>query len=140
MDVKTGELLTLASTPTFDPNEFTAGISQENWDGLLKDPRKPLLDKCITGQYPPGSTVKMLVALAALEQGIVKPEDKFFCNGRHPFGDHVFHCWKPGGHGMQDLLGGIANSCDVYFYEIAEKLDVDPYRGNGHPFWPGRCL
>jgi len=125
IDVETGDLLSLASTPTFDPNEFTTGISQENWDALLKDPRKPLLDKCLTGQYPPGSTVKMLVALAALEQGVIKPDDEYFCNGRHPFGDRVFHCWKQGGHGRQDLLGGISNSCDVYFYEIAEKLDVD---------------
>ncbi|MEX0298246.1 MAG: penicillin-binding protein 2 [Kordiimonas sp.] len=125
MDVNTGELLALASSPSFDPNEFTGGISQENWQGLLGDPRKPLLNKCLSGQYPPGSTVKMLVALAALEQGIITPETEFYCNGRHPLGDHVFHCWRPAGHGMQNLLWGISNSCDVYFYEIAEKLDID---------------
>jgi penicillin-binding protein 2 len=125
IDIKTGEVLALASTPTYDPNEFTAGISQENWDGLLNDPRKPLMNKCLTGQYPPGSTIKMLVALAALEQGIIKPDTEFYCSGKHPLGDHTFHCWKKGGHGMQDLFGGISNSCDVYFYEIAEKLDID---------------
>lgn len=125
IDVRTGELLALASSPSYDPNEFTRGISQENYDGLLKDPRKPLLNKALTGQYPPGSTVKMLVALAALEQGIITPETEFFCNGKHRLGDHTFHCWQSRGHGMQNLYGGIANSCDVYFYEIAEKLDVD---------------
>jgi len=125
LDMETGELLALASAPTYDPNEFTRGISQENYDGLLNDPRNPLLNKCISGQYPPGSTVKMLVALAALEQGIITPETEFYCNGKHKLGDHTFHCWKKRGHGKLDLLGGIAHSCDVYFYEIAEKLDVD---------------
>lgn len=125
IDVKNGELLALASAPSFDPNEFTGGISQENWQGLLGDPRRPLTNKCIAGQYPPGSTIKMVVALAALEQGIIQPDTEFYCNGKHRLGDHTFHCWKRGGHGKQDLLGGIANSCDVYFYEIAELLDVD---------------
>jgi len=125
VDLETGELLALASAPTFDPNEFTRGISQENYDGLLNDPRKPLLNKCTSGQYPPGSTVKMLVALAALEQGVITPKTEFYCNGKHKLGQNTFHCWKKRGHGKLDLLGGISNSCDVYFYEIAEKLDID---------------
>jgi len=124
-DVTTGEILTLVSAPSFDPNEFTNGISQENWQGLLNDPRKPLLNKCLSGQYPPGSTIKMIVALAALEQGVITPDTKFYCNGKHKIGNHTFHCWKNHGHGSLDLLGGISNSCDVYFYEIAEKLDID---------------
>jgi len=124
-DVTTGEILTLVSAPSFDPNEFTNGISQENWQGLLNDPRKPLLNKCLSGQYPPGSTIKMIVALAALEQGVITPDTKFYCNGKHKIGNHTFHCWKKQGHGSLDLLGGISNSCDVYFYEIAEKLDID---------------
>jgi len=125
INVNNGELMALASSPTYDPNEFTRGISQENYNGLLHDPRKPLLNKSLTGQYPPGSTIKMLVALAALEQGVITPETEFYCNGKHRLGDHTFHCWQRRGHGKLDLLGGIANSCDVYFYEIAEKLDIE---------------
>ncbi len=125
MDVKNGDVLSLASAPTFDPNEFTSGISNANWNGLLNDPRKPLLNKCMTGQYPPGSTVKMVIALAALEQGIITPETKFFCNGKHRLGNNTFHCWQRRGHGHMDLLNAISNSCDIYFYEIAEKLDID---------------
>ncbi|WP_262691172.1 penicillin-binding protein 2 [Kordiimonas aestuarii] len=125
MDIRTGEILTMASAPTYDPNEFTRGISSENWNALLKDPRKPLINKCVTGQYPPGSTIKPVIALAALEHGVVKPETEYYCNGRHRLGNHTFNCWKPGGHGRLDLLGAIAHSCDVYFYKVAEDLDVD---------------
>ena len=126
MDVNSGELLAMASTPTFDPNEFTRGISQENYTGLLNDPRKPLLNKSISGQYPPGSTFKMIVALAALEQGVITPETEAYCNGKHRLGKQTFHCWKhPAGHGKVDLLKGIYQSCDIYFYKIAEKLDID---------------
>jgi penicillin-binding protein 2 len=125
IDIKTGEILALASTPTYDPNEFTKGISSQNWNSLLKDPRKPLVNKCVNGLYPPGSTVKMLMALSALEEGLVKPETEYYCNGRHRLGDNTFHCWKRGGHGKLDLVGAISNSCDVYFYELAEKMDID---------------
>lgn len=125
IDVKTGELLALASTPTYDPNEFTRGISSQNWNALLKDPRKPLVNKCVNGVYPPGSTVKMLMALSALEEGLVTPDTEYYCNGRHRLGNHTFHCWKRGGHGKLDLVGAISNSCDVYFYELAEKMDID---------------
>lgn len=125
IDLENGELVALASTPSYDPNEFTRGISQENYDGLLKDPRKPLLNKALTGQYPPGSTLKMVVALAALEQGVITMETTSYCNGKHRLGDHTFHCWQRRGHGKQDLLGGLSNSCDIYFYQLAEKLDID---------------
>ncbi|UTW54416.1 penicillin-binding protein 2 [Kordiimonas sp. SCSIO 12610] len=125
IDIKSGELLALASTPTYDPNEFTRGISSQNWNSLLKDPRKPLVNKCVNGLYPPGSTVKMLMALSALEEGLVTPDTEYYCNGRHRLGDNTFHCWKRGGHGKLDLVGAISNSCDVYFYELAEKMDID---------------
>ncbi len=125
MDIKSGEVLAMASAPTYDPNEFTRGISTENWNALLKDPRKPLINKCVTGQYPPGSTIKPVVALAALEHGIVKPETEYYCNGSHRLGNHTFNCWKRGGHGRLDLLGAVAHSCDVYFYKVAEELDID---------------
>lgn len=125
MDIASGDVLAMASSPGYDPNEFTRGISNANWQALLKDPRTPLLNKSVTGQYPPGSTIKMIVALAALEQGLITPETTYYCNGRHRLGDHTFHCWQNRGHGKLNLLEAIAKSCDVYFYEIAEKLDID---------------
>lgn len=125
MNAKTGEILSLASTPSFDPNEFTRGISNENWQALLKDPRKPLINKAVSGLYPPGSTVKPIIALAALEQGVVKEDTEHYCNGRHRFGNRTFRCWKRGGHGKLDLKGAISNSCDVYFYKIAEDLKIE---------------
>ncbi|WP_068307165.1 penicillin-binding protein 2 [Kordiimonas lacus] len=125
MNAKTGEILSLASTPSFDPNEFTRGISNENWQALLKDPRKPLINKAASGLYPPGSTVKPIIALAALEQGVVTEETEHYCNGRHRFGNRTFRCWKRGGHGKLDLKGAISNSCDVYFYKIAEDLSIE---------------
>ncbi len=125
MDIASGDVLAMASSPGYDPNEFTRGISNANWQALLKDPRAPLLNKSVTGQYPPGSTIKMVVALAALEQGLISPDTTYYCNGRHRLGDHTFHCWQNRGHGELNLLEAIAKSCDVYFYEIAEKLDID---------------
>ena len=124
MDAKTGEVLALASAPVFDPNEFSRGISTENWEALLKDPRKPLLNKGVTGQYPPGSTIKPIITLAALEQEVVVPETEHFCNGKHRFGNRTFHCWKKEGHGRLDLKGALSQSCDIYFYKIAEELDI----------------
>lgn len=125
MDIATGDVLAMASSPGYDPNEFTRGISNANWQALLKDPRTPLLNKSVSGQYPPGSTIKMIVALAAMEQGLISPETTFYCNGRHRLGNHTFHCWQNRGHGKLGLMDAIAKSCDVYFYEIAEKLDID---------------
>lgn len=125
LDIATGDILSMASSPGYDPNEFTRGISNANWQALLKDPRSPLLNKTVSGQYPPGSTIKMIVALAALEQGLITPETTFYCNGKHRLGNHTFHCWQNRGHGKLDMMQAIAKSCDVYFYEIAEKLDID---------------
>lgn len=125
MDIRSGEILSLASAPTFNPNDFNLGLSYENWDALLKDPRKPLLNKCLTGQFPPGSTIKMVVALAALEKGIINSKTKFFCNGKHPYGDRIFHCWQDKGHGKMDLEDALKHSCDIFFYNIAEKLEID---------------
>lgn len=125
LDISTGDVLAMASSPGYDPNEFTRGISNANWQALLKDPRSPLLNKSVSGQYPPGSTIKMIVALAALEQGLITPETEFYCNGRHRLGNHTFHCWQNRGHGKVDMMQAVAKSCDVYFYEIAERLDID---------------
>ncbi|GAB4130464.1 MAG: penicillin-binding protein 2 [Rhodothalassiaceae bacterium] len=125
MDARNGELYALASTPSYDPNAFTLGISRENWQALLKDPRKPLVDKCLTGQYPPGSTIKMVVALAALHHGVIDSDTKIYCSGKHRYGDNVWHCWEKNGHGSLAMVDAIARSCDIYFYRIAAELGIE---------------
>lgn len=125
MDAHKGDVLALASSPAFDPNDFNRGISTTNYSGLLKDPRKPLINKCVAGQYPPGSTFKMVVALAALEAGTLTKDTKYFCNGKHILGDSTFHCWKRGGHGWLQMTDAIAQSCDVFFYNVAQELGID---------------
>ncbi|MGY8999265.1 MAG: penicillin-binding protein 2 [Rhodospirillales bacterium] len=125
MDVHTGEVLALASTPSFDPNAFNRGLSRSEWDVLVSNPRSPLNNKAISGQYAPGSTFKMVVALAALEKGIVTPSTKHFCSGDLKLGDSTFHCWKKSGHGSMGMISAITQSCDVYFYEIAKRTGID---------------
>lgn len=125
MDIETGDILVKASTPSFNPNDFNLGISRENWNALIKDPRKPLVNKCLQGQYPPGSTFKMVVALAALEAGVISPGDEVTCTGEYEFGDRIFHCWKKQGHGSLALVDSIAQSCDIYFYELAQKVGIE---------------
>jgi penicillin-binding protein 2 len=125
LDVQSGEVLALASVPSFDPGAFTNGLSRTAWRALLANPRTPLVNKAISGLYPPGSTFKMLVALAALEAGVVSPETEVHCPGHMDLGNHRFHCWKRWGHGIMKLIPAIAQSCDVYFYEIARRVGVD---------------
>lgn len=125
MDIHTGEIMAIASTPSFDPNDFNNGISQVKWDALRNDIRKPLINKPVSGQYSPGSTFKMIVALAALEDGIVTPEETKVCYYRYPFGDRVFHCWNRNGHGKINIVQALAQSCDVYFYRLARELGID---------------
>lgn len=125
LDVHSGEILTMASTPSFDPNAFNRGLSSNEWKTLVRNPRGPLNNKAITGQYSPGSTFKMIVALAALEKGVVNVNSQFFCRGHIQLGRVRFHCWKRRGHGMMDVVDAITQSCDVYFYEIARKLGID---------------
>ncbi len=120
----TGEVLALASAPTFDPNVFVRGIKYSDWKRLVEDPRKPLLNRAIQSRYPPGSTFKVVTAIAALEEGIVTRETSYNCKGSIYFG-RVYRCWKKGGHGNVRLYKSIVESCDVYFYEIAKKLNVD---------------
>ncbi len=125
MDIHTGEVVTIASTPAFDSNDFNIGLSQKKWDGLLHNIYKPLVNKAIAGQYPPGSTVKMMVALAAFESGLVNPRHRVTCTGKYTLGNHDFHCWKKRGHGAVDMHHAIMHSCDIYFYEIAKKIGID---------------
>jgi penicillin-binding protein 2 len=125
MDAQTGGVYALASHPTFDPNLFTYGITQKNWDDLMGDERAPLTNKAISGQYAPGSTFKMVTALAALEAGVINEHTPVYCPGHYDLGKHRFHCWKRGGHGTVSLNQAIAGSCDTYFYDISRKVGVD---------------
>ena len=125
LDVNNGDVLALASSPSYDPNAFTKGISTAAWNELLRNPYKPLVSKAIAGQYPPGSTFKMMVALAALEGGVATPEHRVTCIGKITLGDRDFHCWKKGGHGTLKMVEAIEQSCDVYFYDIALRCGVN---------------
>lgn len=125
MDAHTGDLLCLASSPGFDPNKFVRGVSHADWNALLNNEYRPLANKTVSGQYPPGSTFKMVVALAALEAGLTNPRETVFCNGGTNLGSHRFHCWKRGGHGHTDCRKAIKESCDVYFYEMARRCGPD---------------
>ncbi len=124
MDVNDGGVLVLASHPSYDPHEFARGISGASWRALLNNHRAPLTNKAVSGQYAPGSTYKMVVALAALELG-VQPEMRVFCPGHMDLGDNRFHCWKKGGHGGIDMVDALVQSCDVYFYELSKRLGPD---------------
>jgi len=125
VDVHTGEVLSLVSTPSFDPNAFNTGLSQAEWESLVSNPKAPLTNKAIAGQYAPGSTFKMAVALAALEKGVVTKDTKFHCNGKLELGNSTFHCWKHGGHGTVDMQAALEQSCDVYFYEVAKRTGIE---------------
>ncbi|MEY4697734.1 MAG: penicillin-binding protein 2 [Pseudomonadota bacterium] len=125
MDVTNGDLIACASAPGFDPNLFVRGISQRDYATLMEDGHRPLANKSVQGAYPPGSTFKMVTALAALEAGVTTPEATHYCPGYIEFGNRRFHCWKRGGHGTVDLARSLAESCDVYYYEIAQKVGID---------------
>ena len=128
MDIYTGEIIVMASSPTYDPNKFTHGISKKDWNEINTNPLRPLINKSLAGLYSPGSTLKPLVALAALEYGIISPNMKIQCKGhKHPYElyGQKYHCWKKDGHGFMSLRNAIKQSCDIYFYEVARLLGVD---------------
>lgn len=125
LDPRNGEILAMVSSPSFDPNLFYDGISSEQWRQLQDNPFAPLSNKAISGQYPPGSTYKLIVAAAALEEGIIKPDTRIFCNGFFTLGNRTYRCWRKGGHGSVNLHQAMVGSCDVYFYTIGKMLGVD---------------
>ena len=125
LDVNSGAVLALASTPAFDPNIFARGIKNEEWSDLIKDRLRPLNNRAIQGQYPPGSTFKIIMAIAALEEGVVNPDAHIQDPGFFPFGNRSFRDWKKGGHGAVNLHKAIVESCDTYFYQLGPKLGVD---------------
>jgi penicillin-binding protein 2 len=125
MDIKTGEVLACVSTPSFDTNKFAFGITQPEFNELLKNERKPLINKFLSGQYSPGSVIKPIIALAALENKIVDQDYTHFCSGKIELFGQEFYCWKDGGHGKINLKDAVKKSCDIYFYEVARLLGVD---------------
>ncbi len=124
MDVHSGDILVYASVPAFDPNEFNIGIKQSRWKELNESELKPMLNKPIGGAYPPGSTFKLITAIAAQEEGI-EPSHKVTCRGSLWYGGVEFNCWKKEGHGRLDMRGAIKQSCDVYFWDLAQRIDID---------------
>lgn len=139
MDVTNGDVLVLASHPSYDPHEFARGISGPAWRALLNNHRAPLTNKAVSGMYSPGSTYKMMVALAALESGVA-PEMRVFCPGHMDLGDNRFHCWKRGGHGGVDMIDALMQSCDVYFYEMGRRLGADRMAEMSRRFGLGQTL
>ncbi len=125
MDVNNGDILTMVAMPAYDSNLFSGGISNNYWKELNDNPKNPLMNKSISGQYPPGSTFKMMVGLAGLEAGIIAPDSSVFCPGHFFLGTHMFKCWKQGGHGSVDLVGALAGSCDTFFYSTAQALGIE---------------
>ena len=125
MDVKSGRLLVFASAPPLHLEDFVGGISTKNWQALLENIKRPLVHKTIQGQYPPGSTYKIVTALAGLSKGVITPNTVFYCSGSMKFGNRRYGCWKEGGHGPVSLHRALAESCDVYFYQVGLKVGVD---------------
>jgi penicillin-binding protein 2 len=125
MDVNSGRILAFASAPPVHLEDFVGGISSKNWQALLNDIKRPLVHKTIQGQYPPGSTYKIITALAGLSKGIINPNTVFYCSGSMAFGNRRYGCWKQGGHGPVSLHRALAESCDVYFYQVGLKVGVD---------------
>ena len=124
VDLETEGISCLVSNPSFNPNHFVEGMSQKDWDALRNSQNQPLANKALSGNYPPGSTFKMIVAIAAIEAGLIQPEELINCSGFYEVGERRFHCWKSVGHGEKNLIQGIQESCDVYFYEIAKRTGI----------------
>ena len=138
MDIYTGEILAMHSSPSYDPNLFLFGISSDEWELIRNNPLKPLVNKTLSGLYSPGSTIKPIVALSALENNIITPNFKVMCTGKIEFYDQTFHCWKEKGHGLVDLKDAMKQSCDTYFYEIARLLGVDRLKITAEKFGLGK--
>jgi penicillin-binding protein 2 len=125
MNCKNGEILAIASSPSYDPNKFVRGISYSDFNELRDNEFRPLASKTVQDAYPPGSTFKIITALAALEAKIITPKESVSCNGKMEVSNRFFHCWKKGGHGEMNLAKSLSESCDVYFYELALKVGIE---------------
>ncbi len=138
MDIYNGDIVTMVSSPVYDPNKFVHGIDKATWKNLINNEKKPLTNKAISGLYPPGSTIKTIVALSALENKIVRPLKAVKCTGKIEMFGEKFHCWKKKGHGVVNMRSAIKRSCDVYFYEIARRLGVDRLSETAKKFGLGK--
>ena len=138
MDIYTGSIIAMHSSPSFDPNLFVFGISQDDWQIIRNNPMKPLVNKTLQGNYSPGSTIKPIVALSALENGIINPNFTVKCNGKTEMYGQTYHCWKKKGHGFVSLRNAMKQSCDTYFYEIARRLGVDKLSVTAKKFGLGK--
>lgn len=138
MNVHTGEVLALVSVPAFDPNEFSKGIASDYWKALNANKKAPLLNKAIAGQYPPGSTYKMITGLAGLKSGKFNPNTHIHCGGTFYLGNHPFGCWKTEGHGTLNMAQAIEQSCDVYFYTVARDIGIDALANMAKEFGLGK--
>ncbi len=138
MDIYNGDIIAMASAPSFDPNSFVHGIDKKYWNDLISNEKKPLNNKAIAGLYPPGSTIKILVALSALENDIWNPKKYVNCSGVTELYGEKFHCWKKKGHGPMNMRSAIQRSCDVYFYEVARQLGVDRLSETAKKFGLGK--
>ena len=140
LDVHSGEILAFVSTPAFDPNAFSRGLTHDEWQSLVENEKSPLTNKAIQGQYSPGSVFKPLVALAGLESKMIKEDTRFFCAGKMLLGDHPFHCWKRAGHGYLNLEESLMHSCDIYFYETAMRVGIDKIADLARRFGLGKTV
>jgi penicillin-binding protein 2 len=132
LDLNSGGVLALVSKPAFDPEIFSQEMGREEWQAITNDPQKPLQNKFLQGVYSPGSVFKIIMALAGLQEGIITPSTTVFCSGSQVFYDRVFHCWKPGGHGTVNLFTALQNSCNIYFYNLGKKMDIDTIARYAH--------
>ena len=140
LDAANGDVLAMLSSPSFDPMQFSTGLTHAAWQELSTDERHPLIDKAAAGVYPPGSTFKPVVALAALEAGVITPETPITCPGHFALGNATFHCWRSGGHGTLRLREAIKQSCDVFFYETARRLGIERLAAMARRFGFGKPL
>jgi penicillin-binding protein 2 len=138
MDIFTGQVIAMHSSPSFDPNSFVFGISQDEWQLIRNNPMKPLVNKTLSGNYSPGSTIKPIVALSALENGIINTNFTVKCTGKTEMYGQTYHCWKKKGHGFVSLRNAMKQSCDSYFYEIARRLGVDKLSETAKKFGLGK--
>jgi penicillin-binding protein 2 len=137
LDPRNGDVLAMVSRPAFDPNAFARGIRAAEWRALLEDRRRPLNSKAVQGTYPPGSTFKIVMAAAALEEGVITPFTQIFCGGGLFFGNRTFRCWRSGGHGNLNVHEALVRSCDVFFYQVGERLGIDTIADYAHRFGLG---
>lgn len=139
LDPRNGDILALVSHPAYDPNAFAGGIEPAAWKALRDDPWKPLQNRAVSGQYPPGSTYKVLLAAAALEDGLAGHGERVFCPGHFTLGRRTYRCWKPGGHGWMDVHNALKQSCDVFFYTMGLRLGIDRQAWFARAFGLGRA-